>query len=131
MKRVHRFNQGIQMHSLSFLKIDPKLLQKLSLANGDELVCVIMSLDTETTSPTKSGKKPCAREFTSQVEYRRAMLYHHGGLLEEVNPVSQSLRELGLLVHSYLLGKIIVVEGTVDMIISALDIPGVKYAAAG
>lgn len=111
-------------------KIDPLLKDILPHTERDEVLQVVMVLEDE-EGKTVTGETLKPSDFSSRVEYRKALIEQRKQQLERGNigKTIEELNQLNLTIHGGKASRFLVVEGTAEEIVKSLALSGVKSAS--
>jgi hypothetical protein len=113
-------------------KIDPLLQNALKQAGGDEQLCVIMVLGSESrdTGDNYIYQQLNPSEFPSRQNYREALIKQRQAQLDrEIGDTLSALQNLSLFVRDRTISHSVVVKGAARQILESLELPGVRYAS--
>jgi len=112
-------------------KIDPLLQDALKRAKRNEILRTVMLLSpVEEAGRERGDQAPDPSQFSSRVDYRRALIEHRQvQLADDIDPTLQALRDMSLTPRGGMIGPVVVIEGTAGQIVASLDLPGVRHAS--
>jgi hypothetical protein len=113
-------------------KIDPLLRDVLKDAEGDEVLRVVMVLESVKKDSEVDSKKekPDPTKHSSQTAYRESLIEERQREVElETGETRRELENLSLEVRGGKISKTCVVEGSARQILASLELPGVHHAS--
>jgi len=115
-------------------KIDVLLEDALLNARGDELLKVVIVLDSQRanreTLSQQLSQQPKPSEFPNRTAWRKALIaQQQTQLAKAIGDQIEGLKDLSLTTHGGITTNIVVVEGAARQILRALELPGVSHAS--
>jgi hypothetical protein len=113
-------------------KTDSLLCKALKDAEGDELLRVVMVLESERSGSEEGSKmeKLDASGYPSQTVYREALIEkRQKEIAQKTGETRKELEKLSLVVRGGKISRTCVVEGSARQILASLELPGIRHAS--
>ncbi len=111
-------------------KIDPLLQDKLANAPEDEVLWVIIGLETNEQDDEVNLSPISPADFENRIEYRKALIaLRQQELARDIGETKKAIENLVLEVHGGINIPSVVVKGTVNQIFRCLQLSGIKSAS--
>lgn len=120
----------MHMDERHLTKIDPSLGDALTDAPSGAILRAVLVLGADEHDERSGEPALPPSAFPSRAAWRQALLARrHQQLAHETGRTVEALRGLGLQPHGGTAGRTVVVEGSAQQLLTALDLPGVRHAS--